>query len=89
MNCWNKAAKMWDGDKSWTHLHTTYKELLVSQQLKNLASVRNFEVISDKFNAKSWLRNKCRRINIYIYIYVCVCVCVCGPRLRFVHLLHK
>jgi hypothetical protein len=45
------AAKMWDGDRSWTYLHTTYKELLVSQELKKkVASVRNFEDISDKFN---------------------------------------
>jgi len=28
------AAKMWDRDRSWTYLHTTYKELLVSQELK-------------------------------------------------------
>jgi hypothetical protein len=35
MNYWNKAAEIWDEDRSWTHLHTSYKELLVSQELKN------------------------------------------------------
>jgi hypothetical protein len=51
MNYWNKAAKMCDGGRSWTYLHTTLKELLVSQELKkNVAGVRNFEITSDKFN---------------------------------------
>ena len=47
------AAKMWDSDRSWTYLHTTHtrKKLLGSQELKKkVASVRNFESMSDKFN---------------------------------------
>jgi hypothetical protein len=45
------AAKMWDRDRSWTYLHTTYKKMLVSQELKKkVAYVRNFEDVSDKFN---------------------------------------
>jgi hypothetical protein len=59
---------MWGRDRSWTYLHTMYKVVFLGQELKKKhGEVRNFEVISDKFNVDPnlWLSNKCRWIDRY------------------------